>query len=197
MNGPIAAFATLTLIAPLAVHADDRPPTPREIYRLTDKGGGPLGSTDETAIFSLVGKRWIVEHQRQDSDACKESQAGVACMQNLTVHNWIDSDTCPQLAPALRALTGIRPPAFTDPDNPTNWWASDVPLLTIEGWPKVDWPKDPLHPVGSTAAKVSVSVYDGDYRNWWEATKKALQLCWKSEAPNVAGVPMKVRIAWK
>lgn len=164
-----------------------------ELYRVKEVGGGLGVSIDQQVIFSAAGGgsepntgRWIAERLRHDRNWCgKRSSTGRCQATSTSRHDWMDGAHCPPAYDALNGLAEIPAPTFRQLRRADFTTVDDASLLTIEGLPEQG---------RSTAQHLLVAEYTGPFRNWWEATERALNSCWTDEAPIVDGVPLSARL---
>lgn len=167
-----------------------------EVYKLTENGEWGTGALDLTVSISAprdVGKlqRWIAERRRIDTRNCgTKSPQGFCQTVKTFTYGWIDSDTCPQLIPALQELAAIPIPPFAGTDGLSEFYVTHQPMLTIEGFPQPSPGGFARSPRTSTLWRVSVSEQLGFFRNWWDKPRAAIEPCWTPAAPVIDGKPL-------
>lgn len=185
----LAVFSVLVLLPTMPACAQEQF---AEIYKLTESGAWPGGEIDQAVAFSAARdsidpKRWIVERVRKDIDTCGARNAQGRCAKTeVRIHDWIDSDRCPAVVPALARLAQIQVPSFAGARNIHSLWSDHATHLRIEGTPV---------PVGSTVdarvnmtiTRISIEEQIGPFHQWWKETDVALKPCWREAAPGFGG----------
>lgn len=115
---------------------------------------------------------------------CGPVPIGEKCkIEKADIHDWIDSDTCPALVPALIELSEIRIPPVAGTTGLSDFYASHQTDLTIEGMPQPSPGGYARLPRNSALQRVSITEQHGYFRNWWTRTDAALKPCWTQTMP--------------
>jgi hypothetical protein len=199
LDDPAMRRLSSIVVLILCAASAPRPEHLEEIYRISESGGG-FNHLEQTVSIAAVNgtlnpERWIVQRIRTDTTGCGTKSPEGHCRE-LVVHSrdWIDSDSCSALVPALDALAGLQVPSFAGSSGITEFWSDHATELTIIGRPKSVKSATVPRFGRTTTALVMIREQFGIFHEWWEKTEEALNGCWREAAPDIAGKPAEIEL---
>lgn len=175
--------STLLIAALLLPGVACAEPTTEPNYIVSREQSSPSDEEQQVAIVSAVFADrvakplfWVIERRVATRHFADRKER----------HEWADSRTCPAVTAAATAVGKLPAARLVAPggkaSGPTPF---HVAVTTVRG-------QAATAPGG--VSRVSLSDWNGPVTRWWAQAEKGLAKCWKAEAPQHRGEPVRTQI---